>query len=142
MGEYIRDSFKISKDFIRAKDLLNTAKDRLNEIIPLFPKDKSYKIIEEYYEIIIQLITSIMYSDGYKTLSHTGLIQYLSENYKEFESNEINTINTLRKLRHGIVYYGKQAEREFLINYENSIKGIINNLIKIIESKLKDDSKA
>ena len=133
----MKEIFKISKDTIRTKDLLDTAKDRLNEIIPLFPKEKSYKIIEEYYEIIIQLITSIMYSDGYKTLSHTGLIQYLSEKYKEFNNRDINTIDTLRKLRHGIVYYGRQAKEEFLINYEDSIRNIIHLLIKVAENKLK-----
>ncbi|MFH1325335.1 MAG: hypothetical protein ABIH49_01015 [archaeon] len=134
----MKEIFKISKDIIRAKDLFNTAKDRLNEIIPLFPRDKSYKIIEEYYEIIVQLITSVMYFDGYKTLSHTGLIQYLSKNYKEFNGNAVNTIDILRKLRHGIVYYGKQAEKEFLSNYEDSIKTIINNLIRIIENKIQN----
>ncbi|MBI2043765.1 hypothetical protein HYT24_00170 [Candidatus Pacearchaeota archaeon] len=133
----MREIFKISKDLIRAKDLYKTAKDRLYEIIPLFPKDKSYKIIEEYYEIMVQLITSIMYSDGYKTLSHTGLIQYLATNYTEFSRNELNTIDILRKLRHGIVYYGKQAEKEFLLNHEDSVKELIDKLIKIIEFKIK-----
>jgi len=133
----MKDIFRVSKDFSRAKDLFNKAKERLNEIIPLFPKDKSYKIIEEYYEIVIQLATSIMYLDGYKTLSHIGLIKYLSKNYKEFDNNKIKTVDSLRKIRHGIIYYGKEAEKEFLANYEDSIKEVIHSLIKIAESKLK-----
>lgn len=132
----MKDYFKISKDFVRSRDLFNTAKDRLNEIIPLFPKDKSYKIIEEYYEIVVQLITSIMYADGYKTLSHTGLIDYL-HNYKKIDNDEIRLIDTLRKIRHGILYYGKQAEKEFLFNHELSIMEVIAKLIKITETKLK-----
>ncbi|MFQ5532019.1 MAG: hypothetical protein ACE5ES_05370, partial [Candidatus Nanoarchaeia archaeon] len=120
-----------------AENLFNAAKERLKEIIPLFPRDKAYKIIEEYYEIIVQLITSIMYSDGYKTLSHIGLIKYLSKKYDEFDDNEIKTIDGLRKIRHGIIYYGKQEEKEFLINYEEVIKNIVSKLTAIIEKRFK-----
>ena len=132
----MKEIFKISRDLTRARYLLDAAKDRLQEIIPLFPKNKYYKIVEEYYEIIIQLITSVMYSDGYKTLSHIGLMKYLSENFMELNKNEISTVDILRKLRHGIVYYGKQAEKEFLINHENSIKEIIQKLIEIAENRI------
>ena len=68
--------FKISKDISRAKDLFQISKERL-EIIEILPKDKTYKIIEEYYEIILELMTSIMYLDGYKTLSHIKVLEYI-----------------------------------------------------------------
>lgn len=84
----MEDVFKISKDKTRAQDLYSMAKERLKDIIPVIPKDKSYKIIEEYYEIFVQLITSLMYSDGYKTLSHVSLIEYLSGNYQSRRSNK------------------------------------------------------
>ena len=73
--------FKISKDKERAQDLLEMAKERL-ELLKLIPKDKTYKIIEEYYEIIKELLTAVMYLDGYKTLSHIKLIEYFSSRYK------------------------------------------------------------
>ena len=73
----MEEIFKISKDVRRAKDLLEMSKERMEEILPVLPKEKSYKIIEEYYEIIVQSITAIMYSDDYKTLIHTALIEYL-----------------------------------------------------------------
>ena len=112
------------------------AKERLDEIIPLLPEDKPYKLVEEYYEVIIQLITSLMYIDGYKTLSHVGLIEYLSKNYNEFERKEIAIIDSLRKLRHGTVYYGRKTEKEFLINNETTIKETINMLIAIVKKKV------
>ncbi|MBI2507802.1 hypothetical protein HYV89_02510 [Candidatus Woesearchaeota archaeon] len=132
----MEDIFKISKDKRRAKDLYFMAKERLEEIIPVLPKDKFYKLIEEYYEVIVQLITSLMYNEGYKTLSHVGLIGYLSKNHPEFERGEMILIDSLRKMRHGTVYYGRRAEKEFLINHEETIRKIINKLIVIMKKKL------
>ena len=121
--------FKISKDRERAKDLLEMAKERL-DLVKLIPKDKAYKIIEEYYEIIKELLTAIMYLDGYKTLSHVKLIEYFASNYKQLDENQIRLIDTLRKFRIGIVYYGRKISQDFLLNHEKEIKKIMQVLIK------------
>lgn len=123
--------FKITKDPERAKDLLIMAKERLN-LIKIIPKEVTYKIIEEYYEIIVELITAIMYSEGYKTLDHKSLIEFIS---KDLEESETQLIDILRKNRHGIVYYGKKINKEFLINNEGEIKKLINKLILILNKK-------
>ena len=81
--------FKISKDKERAKDLFEMAKERL-ELLKLIPKDKSYKIIEEYYEIIKELLTAIMYLDGYKTLSHIKLIEYFPQTTENLMKSRLN----------------------------------------------------
>ena len=77
MEKYDSEIFKISKDEERAKDLLDMAKERMEFAIKYVPKDMSYRLLQEYYEVAVQLMTSIMYADGYKTLSHINLIQYL-----------------------------------------------------------------
>lgn len=127
--------FRISKDSVRAKDLFEMAEERMNDIISVIPKDKHYKFIEEYYEVIVQLITALMYLDGFKTLSHIGLIDYLSKNYKEFTSSEIKLIDILRKFRHGTVYYGKKVGSEFLLNYNSDIESLISKLNKTTKRK-------
>jgi len=127
--------FKISRDIARANDLFEISKERI-DIIKILPKDKPYKILEEYYEIIIGLITAIMYADGYKTLGHISAIDYLSKNYSLFSENQIRIIDSVRKLRHGVVYYGKKIKQEYLVNYEKEIKTIISLLNKIIKNKI------
>jgi hypothetical protein len=129
--------FRISKDKDRASDLLIMAKERL-ELIELIPKDKAYKIIEEYYEIIKELLTALMYLDGYKTLSHVKLIEYFSFHYKELDEKEIKLIDTLRKYRIGIVYYGRKISQDFLVNNDGDIIKIIRILLRIVENKTKD----
>jgi hypothetical protein len=128
--------FKITKDKERAKSLNKTALERL-DLIKLFPKSATFKIVEEYYSTTLELITSIMYSDGFKTLSHTSAIEYLSKNYKEFSLSEIKLIDKMRKLRNGIVYYGEQVNEEFLINYQEDIIKLISKLQKIVAEKIR-----
>ena len=131
----MEEVFRISKDKERAKDLFEMARERL-ELLGLIPKDKAYKIIEEYYEIIKELFTAIMYNDGYKTLSHVKLIEYFSSKYRKLDEKQIKLVDTLRKFRIGIVYYGRKISQEFLINNEDEIKRIVAILMKLVEDKL------
>lgn len=127
--------FRISVNLIRARSLIEMALERFDDIKN---EKKPYKIIEEYYEIIKELITALMYSVGLRTLSHKALIRYLEENYeKEFTKGEIILADELRKLRNDITYYGKRVSEEFLINNEEKIKKIIKKLIEIAERKRK-----
>jgi len=125
--------FNTSVNPIRAISLKEMALERFEDIKT---ERKPYKIIEEYYEIIKELITSLMYSEGLKTLSHKALIYYLEQNYGEFTKQEILLADELRKLRNDITYYGKRVTQEFLINKESQIKEIINKLIKTTNKKI------
>jgi len=135
MEEIIEEKiFKISKTIARAKALKEMAAERL---IDIKIENKVYKIIEQYYEIIKELITAIMYTDGFKTLSHKSLITYLKDNYNGFSTEEIILIDEIRRLRNDIVYYGRKIDKFFLLNKENNIKKIIKELFGILNKKLK-----
>ena len=134
--ERSEDIFKISRDKARAKDLFEMANERLSIIIDSIPKSVTYKLLEEYYETAIQLITSIMYSDGYKTLSHVSLIQFMA-NYN-LDNAEIHILDQMRKFRHGTVYYGRKESGNFYINHEKEIKRIIDKLINIAKAKFRE----
>lgn len=127
--------FRIKPDRARAKDLLIMAKERL-ELLKLIPKDKAYKIIEEYYEVIKELLTAIMYLDGYKTLSHIKLLEYFSSHYSLLDRKELKLTDTLRKFRIGIVYYGRKISQDFLLNNEDEIRKIVEILLNFVEKKL------
>jgi len=128
--------FKIRKDIERAKSIFKIAKDRLN-LIKIYPKNKTYKIIEEYYEAIKEIIVSLMYHKGCKTLSHIKMIFWLKENCNILLESEIKLIDKLRKLRNGTLYYGEMVNKIFLEDNEKEIKRIINKLIKFAENKLR-----
>lgn len=123
----MNEIFKITKDEKKANALIEMAKDRYKNMNFREP----YRIIEEYYEIIKELITSFMYKQGWKTLSHKVLVEFASENIKILSPNEISLIDELRIKRNNIVYYGEQISLEFLKSRENTIKRIIDKLIKL-----------
>lgn len=68
-----------------------------------------------------------MYNDGYKTLSHKKLIEYIEK--KDFDRSEIILMDEARKLRNDILYYGKKISSEFLENKETKLKSIIKKLL-------------
>lgn len=66
------DLVNITPDKERAENLLNTVSVRMDTIKLLRKTDSkkfASKIIEEYYESILELITAIMSVDGWKTRS-------------------------------------------------------------------------
>ena len=124
--------FKISKDERRASALKEMAKDRFLKMSSL---KEPYRIIEEYYEIIKELLTSFMYLKGFKTLSHKALIEFSGENIKELSEREIKLIDELRVKRNDIVYYGEKVNLEFLEGREETIRKLIKKLLEIVKIK-------
>jgi hypothetical protein len=117
--------FRITKDERRAAALKTMAKDRFNSVGEL---KQPYRLIEEYYEIIKELLTSIMYKSGFKTLSHKALVEFARDNIKNLTSRQLDLIDELRIKRNNIVYYGENVTSEFLKSREKSIKEIIKLL--------------
>ncbi len=89
----------------RARSLLEMADLRM-ETINLMkenPDRFASKIVEEYYEAVLELITAIMCMDGFKVKSdspgsHIASIEYMRR-YPEIGESEIHLINDLRKKR-------------------------------------------
>ena len=132
---------KIQPDIERAKSIMNLLKEREKIIETLINTDFPATILENYYEIIKELITSIMYIDGFKTTgegAHIEAIDHL-KNYSEFSEYELYIINELRKNRHGSQYYGKIPNPEFIEENKSDFKKIIEKLKKIANSKVQNN---
>ena len=128
---------KISIDKERSKAILNSILLREKFLKNNDEKEFASIFIETDYEIIKELITALMYLDGYKTLSHEYLISFLSKFYKDFSEYEINLIDKLRITRNKIAYEGFLIEKDYYINKKDDIKGVIEKLKKVLMSKLK-----
>ena len=128
---------KISIDKERSKAILNSILLREKFLKNNDEKEFASIFIETDYEIIKELITALMYLDGYKTLSHEYLISFLSKLYKDFSEYEINLIDKLRITRNKIAYEGFLIEKDYYINKKNDIKRVIEKLKKVLMSKLK-----
>ncbi|MEK6933253.1 MAG: hypothetical protein AABW75_00060 [Nanoarchaeota archaeon] len=92
-------------------------------------------VVADYYEIIKELVTAIMLSEGYKTLSHKELIEYLKE-MKEFKEHEIRIADDLRILRNKISYQGFLIDPDYLKRNADNFKLIKEKLKNILTKKL------
>ena len=132
------DLIKIENDSERAKSLFRLSMLRYNKISQFDSEKESSLISESYYEICKELITSVLFLDGYKTLSHKDLVEYVKMRYNNnFNEHEINVLDNLRKKRNKLVYYGVFVDSDYVSRNKNVFDSIINTLKKIIEEKLK-----
>jgi len=130
------DLIKITPDNERVKSILKMT-ILLKERIKIQDKERmSSLIIADYYEIVKELITAVLLMDGYKTLSHKDLVDYLKEKYGEFNSHEISLLDDLRVLRNRIAYEGFSSDSSYLKRNESNFKIIINKLELLIKRKL------
>jgi len=128
---------KITPDKEKAKSILKMV-SLIKERITKQEREKmAALIIADYYEILKELITAILLVDGYKTLNHKDLIDYLKEKCKEFSIHEISVLDDLRVLRNRIAYEGFFIEPSYLERNESLFKEIIKKLESLVERKLK-----
>tara|TARA_Y100000310_G_scaffold345857_1_gene471567 strand:- start:19762 stop:20184 length:423 start_codon:yes stop_codon:yes gene_type:complete len=132
-----REIRKVKQDLEMARSILKMVEIRIKAVKMLNKEEFASLVIEDYYEIIKEIITALIAVDGYKTLSHEVLIGFLKEFYDEFPESEILFIDQLRQLRNKIVYKGFFIESDYLNRNQDKIKEIVNKLKEILVSKLK-----
>jgi len=131
------DLIKITPNKERAKNILEMV-SLIEDRIKIQDKIKMASlVISDYYEIIKELITAVLLVDGYKTLSHKDLIDYLKEKYKDFTQHEISVLDNLRILRNRIAYEGYKIESSYLSRNEDLFKQVIEKLKGILEKRLR-----
>ena len=100
----------------------------------------SSNVTKEYYDVIRELISVVLLLDGYTTYgkeAHKKLVEYLRNNYKEFNEYEISLIDDLRIKRNKIAYDGFFVDKGYIERKIKDIQEIIEKLKGIIEKKIK-----
>lgn len=124
--EEARSLLKMAK--IRLKD--NNRRERTPENISL--------IVETYWEVNKQLITSLLNLNGYKSYSQDCLIRFV-EKFYDFSDPDLERMDQLRRLRNNIDYRGEFLDKDYLNRNEEQIREIISKLEEKVEDELKDD---
>ena len=132
---------KATPDRERANSLMGMANVRMDSIKLMEGSDKNKfasKIVEEYYETMLELVTAIMSLDGYKTRSdavgsHIASINYMRR-YREVTDYEIALMEDMRKKRIGVKYYGRNVDPEYITRKRSEILSLISKL-KAIANK-------
>ena len=130
------DLIRITPDKEKAKSIIKMISLIEKRIKTQNKKEMAALIIVDYYEIIKELIVALLLIDGYKTLSHKDLIDYIKEKYKEFDNYEISILDDLRVLRNRITYEGFFIEFSYLNRNEYLFISLINKLKNLVKKKL------
>ena len=119
--EYIEEGIvkKQSPDISRAKFLVKESEKSysfLKKIIKDFgvTEENSNSIIKLGYDIIMELIRAKMLENGLNASgkgAHESEVAYLRK--LSFTENEIQFADKIRYFRNGIMYYGKQLDKEY-----------------------------
>jgi len=95
-------------------------------------QDNTSFVIENYYEAIKELLTSLLLKNGLRSKNHKCLISYFYHKYKEHESSS-HLIAQLHNLRNRLNYYGELIPKEFYDKHIDDIKDIIGILEKLVQ---------
>jgi len=115
------------KDEPRAKALTDLARKRYITINEL---QEPYRQVEEYYEIICEIILAFMCKSGVEISNNKTLIAFAKENIKVLTSPEISLIEDLRIKRNNIVSSGEIVSSEFLRTRKSAIDWMIEKMLK------------
>ena len=127
------DLIKITPDKERVKSILGMVYLREKRIQKSEAEEFATLLVEDYYEIIKELATAILNLNGYKTLSHKALFEFLKDNYSLFTLSEIELMDELRKIRNKVVYEGFFVKGDYL----KRNKTIINSIMSKTDPALK-----
>lgn len=130
---------RVIPDKEKAKSVLRMAEVTSQLISTINAEKFPSNITKEYYEVIRELMTTILLIDGYKTTgegAHKALIEYLSEKYKQFTEHELSLIEELRIARNRIAYDGFFVTYDYVERHRKTIEAVISKLKGIAAGKL------
>ncbi len=136
----MEELIRIKPNIDKARSILKMVETTLKMIKGIDKSKFPSNVIKEYYEIIRELASVILLLDGYKTMgegAHKRMIDYLKDNYNEFDSHEILLIDDLRIIRNKIAYDGFFVKENYIDRNLKNIHNIIERLKTIIDNKLK-----
>lgn len=91
-------------------------------------------IVEDYYEVIKELLVAYLLKDGLKSKNHQCLISYFYKQNPDYEK-EAYLISQMSFFRNRLSYYGEDIPMEFYKNNKNEFENIIKLIKKLIEKK-------
>jgi hypothetical protein len=125
-------------DIRRSKSLKQEAKSRKlfldNMIKKLGITDENANyFIENAYDLLLELIRSILLTRGFSTSSHEAEVSYMRN--LNFTEHDVRFMNDLRYFRNGILYYGKRFDAD----YAKKVIGFVERSYPILSIQKEDN---
>ena len=124
---------KVEIDKERINSILNKARLRLERAKISIKIDVSLTV-EDYYEVIKELLTAYLLKNGLRSKNHQCLISYFYKKNPDYEK-EAYLISQMSFFRNRLNYYGEDIPKEFYEKNKIEFEHIIKILNKLIEDK-------
>ena len=123
---------KVEADLERVESLRKVALIRLrrareSEVVPRYIS----LIVEDYYEVIKELLVAYLLKNGFRSQNHQCLISYFSKENPELESEAI-LIGQMSFFRNRLGYYGEEVPIEFYNNKKEDFEHLISVLLDLL----------
>ncbi|MCH7568314.1 MAG: hypothetical protein IIA87_02730 [Nanoarchaeota archaeon] len=116
---------KISPDIKRAKSLMETARERIENVSKINEKNCNF-VFEDYYTSLLELLQAITFEEGFNILNHVCLGYYLRDVLKREDLYLI--FDDLRYKRNSLTYYGRRMEYEVAKQAIEKCKKLIDEI--------------
>jgi hypothetical protein len=96
-------------------------------------------VLQQYYDVLRELMSIIMLLDGFKTKgegAHKEIIEYIGKNYSNVTQGQIMFLDELRVLRNRISYDGFFIESDFVKRKNEDIIELVRLFKEIIDKKM------
>jgi hypothetical protein len=125
--EFVR---QVDEDPQRIQSMIKQAKQRLKRANGTDVSEETVSfIIEDYYEVIKELLVAYLLKSRMRSKNHQCLISYFYKKHPEYETETV-LISQMSYFRNRLCYYGESIPVDF---YEKNKEKILK-IIKLIES--------
>ena len=122
---------KVSVDLERVESMKKMAMKRYEKIKRYVDEDVSF-IVEDYYEVMKELMVAYFLKNGMRSQNHQCLISYLYKMHPELEV-EVDLISQMSFFRNRLGYYGESVPVEFYESKKEEVDRIVSVLLKLVD---------
>lgn len=126
---------KVETDSERIQSILKKALQRLEiaKSMPIKLETVSF-IVEDYYEVIKELLVAYLLKHGLRSKNHQCLISYFYKENPDYEK-EAYLISQMSFFRNRLDYYGEDIPMNFYKKNKDDFEKIINFIIRLIHNE-------
>ena len=124
---------KVEVDLEKVESLKKMAKMRLRRArkTEVISENISF-IVEDYYEVVKELLVAYLLNDGFRSKNHQCLISYFVRENPELEREGV-LIRQMSFFRNRLGYYGEKIPEEFYNNKKKEFESLVGILLKLLE---------
>jgi len=124
---------KVSVDNQRINSIILSAKSRLKLVKSFKVSEETVSfIVENYYEVIKELLIAYLLKDGLRSKNHQCMITYFYNKNPSLRKEAL-FISQMSYFRNRLCYYGDKVPSEFYVDNKVEIENIISNLMELLK---------